>query len=441
LVVLCLGGVLGAAVGAWLGGFLRWPEVGMAAGAALGVGLVTLSDLRRARHVLRWLRDHADEPGPRPSGLWGELAYRAEKVMRHRGHELAAERQNHAQFLAAIDASPNGVLLLDEHQHIDWCNAVAALHLGLDAQRDRGQAVTNLVRAPGFVAHLQGGEFDNAITLQLPSRDLTLQVLVRRYGQQRTLVLTQDITERLRSDAMRRDFVANVSHEIRSPLTVLAGFVETMASLKLSETERQRVLHLMQQQTDRMQSLVADLLTLAQLEGSPWPPADRWVPLTTLMSRVRADAAALSAGRHQIDIDSGQGVALAGSESELYSAIHNLVSNAVRYTPEGGRISAHWHLRQDGGGMLEVVDTGIGIAREHLPRLAERFYRVDGSRSRDTGGTGLGLAITKHAIQRHGGELDVDSEPGKGSCFRLVLPAARIRREGVPASLPASVLH
>jgi two-component system, OmpR family, phosphate regulon sensor histidine kinase PhoR len=303
--------------------------------------------------------------------------------------------------------------------------------------------VTNLVRAPGFVAQMQGGEVDNPITLHLPGRDLTLQVLVRRYGQQRTLVLTQDITERLRSDAMRRDFVANVSHEIRSPLTVLAGFVETMTSLKLSEQERLRVLQLMRQQTDRMQTLVADLLTLAQLEGSPRPPTDRWLPLAVLMGRVRADALALSGGRHQIDIDIGsvEGVAVAGSDSELYSALNNLVSNAVRYTPDGGRISAQWHPRQDGGGMLEVVDTGIGIAREHLPRLAERFYRVDGSRSRETGGTGLGLAITKHAIQRHGGELDVDSEPGKGSRFRLLLPAARIRRDGAPADQPASALH
>ncbi|EHR71298.1 phosphate regulon sensor kinase PhoR [Burkholderiales bacterium JOSHI_001] len=439
---LCLGAVLGVLAGAWLGSVLQLPGVGMAAGAALGLGLVTLADLRRARQVLRWLRDRPDEAGPRPGGLWGELAYRAEKVFRQRSHELAAERQNHAQFLAAIDASPNGVLLLDEHQHIEWCNAVAALHLGLDAQRDRGQAVTNLVRAPGFVAQLQGADFDNAITLSLPGRDLTLQVLVRRYGQQRSLVLTQDVTERLRSEAMRRDFVANVSHEIRSPLTVLAGFVETMATLKLSETERQRVLQLMQQQTDRMQTLVADLLTLAQLEGSPRPPTDRWVPLAALLARVRAEAQALSGGRHQIDIDSdsGEGLALAGSDSELYSAIANLVSNAVRYTPAGGHISARWLVRQDGG-MLEVADTGIGIAREHLPRLAERFYRVDGSRSRDTGGTGLGLAIAKHAIQRHGGELDVDSEPGKGSRFRLLLPAARIRRDGVPSDQPAPVLH
>jgi two-component system phosphate regulon sensor histidine kinase PhoR len=226
---------------------------------------------------------------------------------------------------------------------------------------------------------------------------------------------------------MRRDFVANVSHEIRTPLTVLAGFIETMTNLPLTEVERKRVLTLMAQQADRMGTLVSDLLTLAQLEGSPRPHADRWVALAPLFAQVAVDAKVLSAGRHTLVFPASTDAQIAGAPNELLSAITNLVNNAVRYTPEGGRIELGWKVLTDGAGEIGVTDTGPGIAREHLPRLTERFYRVDGSRSRDTGGTGLGLSIVKHVAQRHGGELDIHSELGRGSLFRLVFPAARVR--------------
>jgi len=177
-----------------------------------------------------------------------------------------------------------------------------------------------------------------------------------------------------------------------------------------------------------MQTLVSDLLTLAQLEGSPRPAADRWVPLAGLMQRAETDARSLSVGRHQIEVQAPPALEIAGSETELLSAVGNLLSNAVRYTPEGGRIDVRWLPQASGGGVLEVVDTGPGVAREHLPRLTERFYRVDGSRSRETGGTGLGLSIVKHVMQRHGGSIEIESEPGKGSRFMLVFPGARLRR-------------
>jgi two-component system phosphate regulon sensor histidine kinase PhoR len=246
------------------------------------------------------------------------------------------------------------------------------------------------------------------------------------------LVLSQDITERERNDSMRRSFVANVSHEIRTPLTVLSGFIETMSSLQLTEVERRRVNELMAQQTRRMHLLVGDLLTLAQLEGSPRPPADRWVSVQQVLVQVRVAAEALSAGRHTLVCESpgtGDGASdlIAGSESELHSAIANLVTNAIRYTPAGGSVKVVWSIRPDGTGELDVRDTGIGIAAEHVQRLTERFYRVDGSRSRDTGGTGLGLSIVKHVVQRHGGELEIRSDPGKGSSFKLLFPAARVR--------------
>jgi two-component system phosphate regulon sensor histidine kinase PhoR len=243
-------------------------------------------------------------------------------------------------------------------------------------------------------------------------------------------VLSLDITERERAEAMRRDFVANVSHEIRTPLTVLAGFVETIATLPLTDVERHRVLGLMEQQTVRMQTLVEDLLTLAKLEGSPRPSVDRWVPVTRLFAQVEAEARGLSVGRHVLNFEPdarhlGED-AVSGNESEWVSAVANLVSNAVRYTPPGGRIDVRW-LRRDDGGEIVVTDTGPGIAKEHLARLTERFYRVDGSRSRETGGTGLGLSIVKHVVQRHDGELDIQSEVGKGSVFRITVPAARVR--------------
>ena len=401
------------------------------AGGAIGVALAAMLDTARGYRLIEWLRGSQEQQAPRDAGFWGELGYRVERSIRLREQGLEQERLRLEQFLSAIEASPNGVLILDASEQIVWCNSVSADHFGLDPQRDRRQRVTNLVRSPAFVAYLQQQSFAEPVNFPNPRGDGTLSVLLRPYGEGMKLVLSQDITDRERNEAMRRDFVANVSHEIRTPLTVLAGFIETMGKLPLTEVERARVLELMTQQAQRMQTLVSDLLTLAQLEGSPRPAADRWVALAPLLAQVESDALALSAGRHAIAFADAAGVEIAGAQSELLSAIHNLVSNAVRYTPEGGRITVGWQRLADGRGELEVIDTGVGIAREHLPRLTERFYRVDGSRSRDTGGTGLGLSIVKHVVQRHGAELQIDSEPGQGSRFRIVFPAARVRSESM----------
>ena len=417
------GGMAGDMLGAMFG--LQRPAA--LAGVVLGVALATWGDALRGERLMRWLSGKQETDPPRLMGFWGEMATRVERALRLRERHVVAERERLAQFLSAIEASPNGVMLLDANEQIEWCSAVAADHLGLDAQRDLRQRVTNLVRAPAFVALLQSRSGDQTVQIPRPGERGLLSIVVRPYGDDQRLVLTQDITERERADAMRRDFVANVSHEIRTPLTVVAGFVETMSNLPLSEVERKRVLALMSQQTQRMQSLVGDLLTLARLEGSPRPAVDAWLPLARLGASVEMDAHGLSAGRHRTGFDWGDDVQLAGSEAELLSAITNLVANAIRYTPEGGQVQVSWRQRVDGAGEIEVRDTGPGIAAEHLPRLTERFYRVDGSRSRDTGGTGLGLAIVKHVAQRHGGELRIESTVGQGSRFTLVLPANRIK--------------
>lgn len=402
---------------------------------ALAVALCALiaAQAHGRQRLLAWLRSDA-QGAPPPAGLaalaLGDVGYELRRVLRRRDLRITQERQRSTQFLTAVQASPIGVMLLDAEHRIGWCSRVAADHLGLDPQRDIAQAVTNLVRAPAFVEHMASGAAGQPVAFP-GAAGMRVSVRVQPYGEGLKLVLTEDITEPERAEQMRRSFVANVSHEIRTPLTVLAGFVESMSQLPLGDAERQRMLALMAAQAQRMQALVSDLLTLAQLEGSPRPPLDQWTAVDALMARVQVDAAGLSAGRHELHFDAGDGAMLAGSHSELHSALGNLVANAVRYTPGGGRIDVRWNVQHDGWGVLRVDDTGIGIAAEHLGRLTERFYRVDGSRSRDTGGTGLGLAIAKHVVQRHGGEIEIRSEPGRGSSFALRLPPARV--QGRPA--------
>lgn len=426
--------VAGSTVGWLVGGRLAYPIISAAIGAGVGILLVSLAETVRGYRVLEWLRLGTEFEAPVTSGMWGEIAHRIERALRLRERQIEHERERLAQFFEAIEASPIGVLLLDSHDQIDWFSSVAADHFGLQPERDLRQRITNLVRSPAFVAYLQAGHFEAPVKFVNPQGQGMLSVMIREYGDRQKLVLTQDITERERAETMRRDFVANVSHEIRTPLTVLSGFIETLANLPLTEVERKRVFGLMSQQTGRMQALVSDLLTLAQLEGSPRPALDRWVPVARLLAHVESDARSLSQGRHQLSFVPTEGRAaaaqIAGSETELLSALTNLVNNAIRYTPEGGSIQVSWRVTVDGEGEFEVKDTGVGIEAEHLPRLTERFYRVDGSRSRDTGGTGLGLSIVKHVVQRHAGELHVESKLGQGSKFTLVFPPARVRVVG-----------
>ncbi|MFM8865805.1 MAG: phosphate regulon sensor histidine kinase PhoR, partial [Limnohabitans sp.] len=403
--------------------------------AWLGGLLWVLRQLWQAHRLELWFRRGAQGDPPRLAGLWREVSDRIRRVLRLLDKQVRDQTLTLERYLSAIQASPNGVTLLDREGRIEWCNSAASQHLGLDAQRDQGQHVVHLVREPAFARFFHQDSHAGEVLMDGRSPSISqlrkISVQLYPYGEGQQLLLTRDVTALTQADQMRRDFVANVSHEIRTPLTVLAGFVETLQSLPLAEAQRQDYLALMAVQAGRMQTLVQDLLTLSQLEGSPPPGAAEQVPLAGLMMEVQADAQALSALLGQ----SGQPVhalvfapcpdwQLQGSRTELLSAVSNLVSNAVRYTPPGGRIEVDW--REQGEELvLAVRDTGPGIAPEHLPRLSERFYRVDRSRSRETGGTGLGLAITKHVAQRHGGALRIESQLGAGSTFMLVLPTSR----------------
>jgi two-component system phosphate regulon sensor histidine kinase PhoR len=428
-------------VGGLLGAFLVLPELYMT-GALLGTILGSLwwllLDMSRVARLLKWLRVGDTLDVAMHTGLWGELSDRTRRLIRAK-EQMTRDSQSRLQdFLAAFQASPNGVVLLDVQGRIEWFNQMAALHYGLDVQRDLLQHFGNLVRDPGYANYFASQDFSTE--LQMPGRQstpampVTLSVQLHTYGVGRLLLLSRDVTAVEQAEAMRRDFVANVSHEIRTPLTVLGGFVETLQTLRLSAQEQERYLDLMAVQADRMQSLVSDLLMLSRLEGSPPPGTQEWVALPSLMEQLKQDAHALSAALnplsvhgHRIIFSAPLNKEIAGSPSELHSALSNLVSNAIRYTPPTGEVQLKICGFADGRVACSVTDTGPGIASEHISRLTERFYRVDRSRSRDTGGTGLGLAIVKHVAQRHGAELKIESTLGKGSSFTIVFPASRIR--------------
>lgn len=419
---------------AW--GWYERSAAGAFAGALAGAGVWVLWDCWQAQRLLRWLARMNLGEEPRLGGVWREAWERSRRMGRALEQKAHSSEDRLEDFLAAIQASPNGVVLLDDTERIEWCNLTAAQHLGIDPQRDLGQYVRNLVRHPSFVAYMDADDFGREIEVDAagsqPSQPRKISLQVHPYGQARRLMLTRDVTAVQLAETMRRDFVANVSHEIRTPLTVLSGFVETMQSLPLEEAERQRFLSLMAQQAQRMGTLVADLLTLSRLEGSPVPGLSEWVDAQELVEHVAQEARGLSAAiaesPHHFELQAGPALELAGVRSELISAMSNLMGNAVRYTPSGGRIRAGWRVSEEAGAEFFVEDTGPGIAAEHLPRLTERFYRVDRSRSRETGGTGLGLAIVKHVIQRHGGQMQVRSVVGQGSTFSLLFPASRVRR-------------
>jgi len=403
--------------------------------ALLGGYLWLLLDALRGMRLLTWLRSGDTSEIPLGHGFWGEVFERARKLVRQRDRAASESDSRLQDFLSALQASPNGVVLLDQDGRIEWFNQTAANHFGLDASRDLMQHMGNLVRDPGFAAYCNAHDFGQAMVM--PGRSsssaipVKLSVHMHPYGDGRSLVLSRDITSLEQAEAMRRDFVANVSHEIRTPLTVLAGFVETLQSLPLQEEERNRYLELMAQQARRMQTLVNDLLTLSRLEGSPLPPVQEWLSVQTLMVQCEQEARELSNllwGRAQsLHFSCEAGLEVAGALSELHSALSNLIANAIRYSAPDKTIEVRWHRLPDGAALFSVKDQGAGIAPEHLPRLTERFYRVDRSRSRETGGTGLGLAIVKHVAQRHGAELLIESTRGKGSTFSIRFTSQRLR--------------
>lgn len=399
-----------------------------------GVLAVTLTYLfwshRQLLRLIKWLDEAAEkevEP-PESAGIWGDIFDGIHRVQRQ--HKRSKRRLTNVieriqDSTAALD---DGVVMADKHGNLEWWNRAAGELLSLQTPHDQGQQLTNLVRDPLFVDYLENSSERDPIQIIAPANaNRQLQIAITLYGSGNRLLLVRDVTRLHQLETMRKDFVANVSHELRTPLTVISGYVETLIESGVDLPPLwNKALNRMQEQTFRMQNLVSDLLLLSRLEATEPEDDSNYVHLKPLLSGIVDDTRALSGeNEHQVVLECDEEAAIVGDSGELRSAFANLAYNAVRYTPMGGRIKIRW--KQDTkGGHLTIKDNGVGIDPVHIPRLTERFYRVDRSRSNSTGGTGLGLAIVKHVLLRHGGEISISSHPGKGSSFVCHFPKNRL---------------
>lgn len=396
------------------------------------LGVLLARHLYYLRRLQAWLIEPQKRDLPRGSGMWEGVFSRLSR--QYRQQTLAQKKLENSldRFIQAGEAMPDGVMVLDEEGKIEWLNPMACAHFALNREQDCGALLVNLLRQPNFLRYWREEQFSQPCELKInrEGETLILSIQLVPFDSTRKLLLSQDRTQLSRVQMVHQDFVANVSHELRTPLTVVGGFLETLSdSPDLPPETLRHFLALMQAQTRRMEHLIKDLLTLSSLEGKPSFAAQEPIDMRQLLQYLLTEAQALSQNRHEIVLKNQDDATVLGEWTEFHSALSNLVSNAVRYTPEGGRIEMAWRVLREHScwrGEFSVRDTGIGIAREHLPRLTERFYRVDRGRSRDTGGTGLGLAIVRQVLARHDARLEIESELGEGSVFYVRLPASRV---------------
>ncbi len=376
-----------------------------------------------------WLwRDRRLTP-PQGAGSWEGIfngIYRLQGKNRRRVSQLAGLL---GRFRQGAEALPDAAVVLDADNNILWCNKLAQLILGFVWPQDNGQRIDNLIRHPDFSAYIKAGNYKDPLELPSPVSDKRLlEIRLMAYGDRQLLLIARDITRIRQLEGMRKEFVANVSHELKTPLTVLQGYLEMMHSMAEPDSINAKPLALMQQQTQRMQSMVEQLLALSRIEDAADINLEHTVNMALLMETLKEEAKTLAQGQYQLSFDCEAGLNAHGNELQLRSACSNLISNAIRYTEPGGSITVSWRSVASGG-RFSVTDTGEGIAAQHIGRLTERFYRVDNARSRKTGGSGLGLAIVKHALSHHHAELNISSELGQGSTFSFVIPQHLIERE------------
>jgi two-component system, OmpR family, phosphate regulon sensor histidine kinase PhoR len=373
-----------------------------------------------------WLKSPNLNEVPEGSGIW-EAIFSA--LFQHQRKNIRTEAELVAAlegFKRATNALPDGIVVLNHRNEIEWCNPPAEILLGLDLGKDINQPIQNLVRYSAFISYLHSKAFNEPITVKsMRNSGATLQIQLIVFGTAQKLLICRDVSTQEKIDTMRRDFIANVSHELRTPLTVVGGFLETLMDTKDAvKDDTKSYFDMMINQTSRMRLIIEDLLTLSRIESNSEVPTTSVINMSSLLTMILNDANALSQGKHSIQLNADKTLNIKGSREELLSAFTNLVSNAVRYTPEGGEVIISWQLRNKQA-VFSVQDSGIGIEEQHIARLTERFYRVDHGRSRDTGGTGLGLAIVKHILNRHKARLEIKSVIGDGSTFSIVFPQSR----------------
>jgi len=394
---------------------------------AVGISLYLFNHLFWINKLVTWYNKPSLSTIPQGNGIW-------EDVFATIYHEQRKHSRSQSQLSSALDrfrhaasALPDGVVLLDDDDKIEWCNKPAEMQLGLSLKQDLAQPIVYLLRNTDFIQYLKHHvDIDPIKLMSWINPEVTLEIRLVAFGSNQKLLISRDVSQVEKLDLMRRDFIANVSHELRTPLTVVGGFLETLEDMEGAIPEATRgYFTMMQDQTNRMRLLIEDLLTLSQLESGTTAPDEAELDVNALLNMIMNEAKGLSNGRHTITLEADPSLALVASSQELHSAFSNLVSNAIRYTPEGGSISLKWEERNHEA-VFSVTDTGLGIEQKHIDRLTERFYRIDRSRSRETGGTGLGLSIVKHILSRHQARLEVQSEFGKGSTFSAVFPKSRM---------------
>jgi two-component system phosphate regulon sensor histidine kinase PhoR len=421
--------LLGLIVGLLIGPIWLW--VLAAACLYLGWQLLTLYRLDR------WLRLRSQIDPPRIGGIWGDIV--AQVVRLHRRKQFHKQRlvQLFRELRRSTAALPDGVIILSTQREIVWFNRQAARLLGLKRPMDLGLRIDNLIRTPEFVHYLHGDDYAMPLVIRPPVQlDLYLALQVVPYGGGQSLLLVRDVTRQMRLEAMRKDFVANASHELRTPLTVISGYLDTLADDSAIDPAWAGPIRDMRAQAQRMNAIIADLLVLSRLESTDGEAARDPVDVPGMLERLHRDALASAERPRHVVLDMESTDWLYGSAHEIESAFTNLIVNGMKYTLAEGTVRMRWWTDAEGA-YFSVIDSGIGIPAEHIPRLTERFYRVDAGRSRGQGGSGLGLAIVKHALQRHGGWLDVQSVEGKGSTFTCHFPQARICQETERTALSA----
>jgi len=397
----------------------------------VGTIVYLIYHLRQLRRLYNWLRDNQNsEPSPPPEGrgIWGFVFDGIYLLQRRERDALTHLRSIIDKAQESTGALEMAVVMISNKNGLEWWNPAAARLLGFQSPKDRNQPVTNLIREPQFIDYYGKGHFSSPLKLSSPVNPaLMLEFQITSFGDGERLMLVRDISQLYRLEMMRKDFVGNVSHELRTPITVITGYLETMLDDRQNIAPRwSRPLEQMYQQSQRMENIIRDLLTLSQLETRSASKQLSAVQLQSLLREIKQDAEQVSQDKKQVfQLDCDPDIYIRGNINELYSAISNLTINAAKYTQAGGNISLNAYTTRDGL-TIKVTDNGPGIEAHHIPRLTERFYRVDESRSTDTGGTGLGLAIVKHVLARHGGRLDIASKIGDGSQFSCLLPADRV---------------